>query len=189
MNIFKKKPPSAQQLLGIDEITEHSIRTPNGELVYLILKPSNLNVLPESIVRQRIHSLMNVLKGMAEVEILATDSKESYQDNRSFYRKRLEEETNPAIRALLEADCAHLDSVQTSMASARTFCLILRQRGEGGFTESYLANVEKHLSDNGFTVHRANEQELRELLAVYYEQDVSHEVYDSVDGERYVKEI
>ena len=185
MSIFKKKPPSAQQLLGIDEITEHSIRTPNGELVYLILKPSNLNVLPESIVRQRIHSLMNVLKGMAEVEILATDSKESYQDNRSFYRKRLEEETNPAIRALLEADCAHLDSVQTSMASARTFCLILRQRGEGGFTESYLANVEKHLSDNGFTVHRANEQE---LLAVYYEQDVSHEVYDSVDGERYVKE-
>lgn len=188
MSIFKKKPPSAQQLLGIDEITEHSIRTPNGELVYLILKPSNLNVLPESIVRQRIHSLMNVLKGMAEIEILATDSKESYQDNRSFYRKRLEEETNPAICALLEADCTHLDSVQTSMASARTFCLILRQRGEGGFTESYLANVEKHLSDNGFAVHRANEQELRELLAVYYEQDVSHEVYDSVDGERYVKE-
>ena len=96
MSIFKKKLPSAQQLLGIDEITEHSIRTPNGDLVYLILKPSNLNVLPESIVRQRIHSLMNVLKGMAEVEILATDSKESYQDNRSFYRKRLEEETNPA---------------------------------------------------------------------------------------------
>ena len=51
-----------------------------------------------------------------------------------------------------------------------------------------MANVEKHLSDNGFTVHRANEQELRELLAVYYEQDVSHEVYYSVDGERYVKE-
>ena len=25
---------AAQQLLGIDEITEHSIRTPNGELVY-----------------------------------------------------------------------------------------------------------------------------------------------------------
>ena len=31
-------------------------------------------------------------------------------------------------------------------------------------------------------------EELRELLAVYYEQNVSHEVYDSVDGERYVKE-
>ena len=26
MSIFKKKSPSAQQLLGIDEITEHSIR-------------------------------------------------------------------------------------------------------------------------------------------------------------------
>ena len=99
MSIFKKKLPSAQQLLGIDEITERSIRTPNGELVYLILKPSNLNVLPESIVRQRIYSLMNVLKGMAEVEILATDSKESYQDNRSFYRKRLE---RPEVKSLME---------------------------------------------------------------------------------------
>ena len=183
-----RKKKSTQQLVGIERVTDSSVLTAGGELTFYLVQPTNLNVLPESIVRQRIHSLMNVLKGMAEVEILATDSKESYQDNRSFYRKRLEEETNPAIRALLEADCAHLDSVQTSMASARTFCLILRQRGEGGFTESYLANVEKHLSDNGFTVHRANEQELRELLAVYYEQDVSHEVYDSVDGERYVKE-
>ena len=184
-----RKKKSTQQLVGIERVTDSSVLTAGGELTFYLVQPTNLNVLPESIVRQRIHSLMNVLKGMAEVEILATDSKESYQDNRSFYRQRLEEETNPAIRALLEADCAHLDSVQTSMASARTFCLILRQRGEGGFTESYLANVEKHLSDNGFTVHRASEQELRELLAVYYEQDVSHEVYDSVDGERYVKEI
>ena len=95
-------------------------------------------------MRQRIHSLMNVLKGMAEVEILATDSKESYQDNRSFYRKRLEKETNPAIRALLEADCVHLDSVQTSMASARTFCLILRQRGEGGFCSLTDDQIQKY---------------------------------------------
>ena len=30
------------------------------------------------------------------------------------------------------------------------------------------------------------QKELRELLAVYFEQDVSHDVYDRVDGERYV---
>ena len=184
MSIFKKKPPSAQQLLGIDEITEHSIRTPNGELVYLILKPSNLNVLPESIVRQRIHSLMNVLKGMAEVEILATDSKESYQDNRSFYRKRLEEETNPAIRALLEADCAHLDSVQTTMASSREFCFVLRRRKTDG-TMNY-APLEQQFRDCGFTVQRAEGQRLLELLAIYFEQDATHEVFSFVDGAQWL---
>ena len=37
-------------------------------------------------------------------------------------------------------------------------------------------------------MQQENTEKLQELLAVYYEQDVSHEVYDSVDGERYVKE-
>ena len=96
--------------------------------------------------------------------------------------------TNPALRALLVQDSRHLDDVQTLMASARAFGPVLRQRQDGSFSESYLANVEKQISDSGFTVHRAGEQELRELLAVYFEQDVSHEVYDRVDGERYVKE-
>ena len=94
--------------------------------------------------------------------------------------------TNPALRALLVQDSRHLDDVQTLMALARVFGLVLRQRQDGSFSESYLANVEKQISDSGFTVHRAGEQELRELLAVYFEQDVSHDVYDRVDGERYV---
>ena len=188
MSVFKRKPPSTRQLLGIDQITRRSIKTSHGELFFFILRPSNLTVLPESIVRQRIHSLMNVLKGMSEVELLALDSKESFQDNRSFYQRRLEQETNPALQALLVQDSRHLDDVQTLMASARVFGLVLRQRQDGSFSESYLANVEKQISDSGFTVHRAGEQELRELLAVYFEQDVSHEVYDRVDGERYVKE-
>ena len=102
MSIFWRKPPSTRQLLGIDQITRRSIKTPHGELFFFILRPSNLTVLPESIVRRRITDLLNVLKGTAEVELLALDSKESFQDNRSFYRKRLEEETNPAIRALYQ---------------------------------------------------------------------------------------
>ena len=184
MSIFKKKPPSAQQLLGIDEITEHSIRTPNGELVYLILKPSNLNVLPESIVRQRIHSLMNVLKGMAEVEMLALDSKESFQDNRLFYRQRIEPEENPAIRALLAQDRRHLDDVQTMMASSRQFCFVLRRRKTNGAIN--FTTVEQQLRDSGFTVQRAEGQALLELLAIYFEQDVTHEVFDLVDGARWL---
>ena len=116
MSIFWRKPPSTRQLLGIDQITRRSIKTSHGELFFFILRPSNLTVLPESIVRQRIHSLMNVLKGMSEVELLALDSKESFQDNRSFYQRRLEQETNPALRALLVHDSRHLDDVQTLMA-------------------------------------------------------------------------
>lgn len=183
MKLFHKKQRSSQALLAIDEITDHSIRTQSGELVYFILQPHNLNVLPEQAVRRRIRELMNVLKGMAEVELLALDARESFQDNRSFYRQRLEREKEPAICALLAQDCRHLDDVRLLMASARVFCLVLRQRQES--SAAHLANVEKQIADSGFAVHRAGEQALRELLAVYFEQDVSHEVYDSVDGARY----
>lgn len=181
MKLFQRNQRSGQELLGIDEVTPTGIRTPHGELVYFLLQPSNLNVLPEQQVRQRIRALMNILKSLQEVELLALDAKESFQDNRCFYRQRLEQERDPSIRGLLMRDCEYLDDVRLLMASARVFCLALRWDTDAARLES----VEKQITDCGFTVRRTGEQELRDLLAVYFEQDVSHEVYDSMDGERY----
>lgn len=45
---------------------------------------------------------MTVLKGIAEIEMLALNSRESFEDNKQFLRTRLEQEDNPAIRKLLE---------------------------------------------------------------------------------------
>lgn len=42
--------------------------------------------------------------------------------------------------------------------------------------------VEQQLRDSGFTVQRAEGQVLLELLAIYFEQDATHEVFDLVDG-------
>ena len=106
---------STRQLIGIDDIKNGSVVTADGELAFYFVHPSNLNVLPEQGVRAKVQELLGVLKGMAELELLALDSKESFQDNRQFYRQRLEEEDMPAIRGLLVQDRQHLDSVQTTM--------------------------------------------------------------------------
>lgn len=106
---------STRQLIGIDDITNDSVVTGGGELAFYFVHPSNLNVLPEQGVRAKVQELLGVLKGMAELELLALDSKESFQDNRQFYRQRLEAEDMPAIRGLLVQDRQHLDSVQTTM--------------------------------------------------------------------------
>ena len=47
---------------------------------------------------------MNVLKGVAEIEMLCLNSRENFEENKSFLRKRMEEERNPVIRRLLERD-------------------------------------------------------------------------------------
>lgn len=191
MNRKKKKSgareQSTRQLMGIDNITDYSIATRMGDLVFFAVRPTNISVLPDAGVSARIYALLNVVKGQAEIEMLALNSSESFEDNKAFYRRRASEEDLPAIRRLLEQDSTHLDRIQALMASSREFYIIVRLRSE---RESeifpYLSRVEKSIKDNGFTTHRADEQELKKLLGIYFEQNVTTEQYEDHDGERWV---
>ena len=62
---------STRQLIGIDDIKNGSVVTVDGELAFYFVRPSNLNVLPEQGVRAKVQELLGVLKGMAELELLA----------------------------------------------------------------------------------------------------------------------
>ena len=181
---MKSRKKSTRQLVGIEDIVAGGVQTADGELTFYLVQPTNLNVLPDQGVRSRVMALLNVLEAMAEIELLALDSKESFQDNRQFYRQRLEEEDMPAIRELLVQDRQHLDSVQTTMASSREFCFVLRRRKTDG-TMNY-APLEQQFRDCGFTVQRAEGQRLLELLAIYFEQDATHKVFSFVDGAQWL---
>lgn len=178
---------STRQLMGIDSIKDYCIATRMGDLVFFIIKPTNISVLPDSGVTARIYALLNVVKGLAEIEMLALNSKESFEDNKRFYASRMEAEELPALRRLLEQDSSHLDRIQALMASAREFYIIVRLRNE---KESeifpYLSRIEKAIKDNGFSVSRAGEQELKRMLGIYFEQDVTTEQYEDYDGDRWV---
>ena len=151
---------STRQLMGIDDITDYSIATRMGELVFFIIKPTNISVLPDSGVGARIYALLNVVKGMAEIEMLALNSKESFENNKAFYRRRVSEEELTAIRKLLEQDSAYLDRIQVLMASSREFYILVRLHSKkGSDVFSYLSRIEKSIKDNGFTVRRAGEQD------------------------------
>lgn len=76
---------STRQLMGIDDITDYGIATRMGELVFFAIKPTNISVLPDAGVGARIYALLNVVKGMAEIEMLALNSKESFENNKAFY--------------------------------------------------------------------------------------------------------
>ena len=183
----RSKDQSTTELMGIDGITEYSICTKLGDLVFFIIKPTNISVLPDASVSSRIYALLNVVKGQTDVEMLAMNSTESFESNKNYYRSRLESEELPAIRKLLEQDSTHLDRIQVLMASAREFYIMIRLRNE---KESeifpYLASIEKNIKDNGFITRRANEQDIKRMLGVYFEQNVTTERYDNYDGERWV---
>lgn len=183
-----KQKLSTRQLINTKAITDYSLLTyGHDELVYFIIKPSNISVLSEASIAARIYALMTVLKGMAEIEMLCLNSRENFEDNKRFLRNRIEQEDNPTVRKILEADLTFLDRIQVQMATAREFLIVIRLRDEKtNEVFPYLNRIEKTLREQGFSVKRAEKEDIKRILAVYFEQNVTTEKFEDFDGERWV---
>ena len=184
----EKQRLSTRQLMNTKEVTDYSLTTYDGDdLVYFMIRPTNLSVLSDTNVGARIYALMNVLKGVAEIEMLCLNSRESFEENKSFLRSRMEEEKNPVVRKLLEKDQSFLDRIQVQMATAREFLILIRLHCEKGpEVFSYLDRIEKSLKEQGFHAKRAGREDIKRLMAVYYEQNVTSERFEDFDGERWI---
>ncbi len=183
-----KQKLSTRQLIGTKDITDYSLQTyGHGELVYFIIKPSNISVLSEASISARIYALMTVLKGMAEIEICCLNSRENFEDNKRFLRERIEQEGSSTVRKLLEADLGFLDRIQVQMATAREFLIIIRLKDEKQKEIfPYLNRIEKTLREQGFSVKRSGSEDIKRILAVYFEQNVTTERFEDFDGQRWV---
>lgn len=183
----EQKRQATRQLVGVEGITEYSLKTASSEVVFFSVKPSNISVLSEENLAAKIYSLMTVLKGLTEIEILCVNSRESFESNKNNLRRISEKEENPAVRKLLEQDAVFLDHIQAQTATAREFLLIVRIRNlKEKEIFSYLNRIEKTLRENGFSARRYGGEDIKTLLGVYFEQNVTTEKFDSFDGERWI---
>ena len=183
-----KRRQSTQQLMGIKKITDYCISTDTGDLVFYIVRPSNLGVLPANAIYARIEALKNVLSTQANIELLALNSRESFTQNRAFYHDRLQQETNPEIRRLLEQDRQHLDEMQVEMKLAREFYLVVRLKNEKRETVySLLSTIEESLHKSGLPVRRAVREDLKRILALYFEENTTSERMEDYDGQRFLE--
>lgn len=184
----ERQKASTRKLIGIKDISDFSLVTYGyGELVYFLVKPSNISVLSDESIRARVYALMTVLKGMAEIEMCAYNSRENFDGNKRYLKKRMEEETNYTIRQLLEKDMAHLDNIQIQTATAREFAIVVRLREENEKeVVPYLNRIEKTLKEQGFSIKRASHEDIQRIVAVYFEQNVTQDSFDEHDGDRWV---
>ena len=181
-----KQRQSTRQLMGIRKLLPHGVAIPGGSLVFFLIHPDNLSVLSAEGIRQRVTALSNLFRAEEQVEILGLDSRESFQQNQVYYQTRLEEETTPKIRELLQKDISYLDEIQTTSASSREFVLVLRMEEQAALDEGGLRQKEKSLCDHGISVRLAEEQDVKRLLVSYYLHDADPESLEDVDGERVV---
>ena len=191
MKTVKRKTvrQGTRRMINAQAVTPYGLLTyRGGETAFFLLRPTCISVLPEDALAARVGALVTLFKSQPELEILCLNSRESFANNTRYLEARIGEEENPYIADLLEKDKAHLGSVQLQTATAREFVLAVRLEAVREKEKyPYLARVEKLIRDQGFDVRRADLDDVKRLMAVYFVQDFTSEHYDDFDGQRWVE--
>ena len=186
-DLLKRRRNSTRDFLGVQHMGENYLATNQGSLFYYHIQPTNVSVLSEDALRGKINALMTVLRGHGNIEILCLNSRENFDENKQYLKERMAKETVPQVIRLLEQELVHYDKIQTQTVTARQFLLIIRYRGEiTKETSSYLNQVERLVRQHGFLIKQCKKTMLKQVLAVYWNQNVTTEYFEDYDGERWV---
>ncbi|MCR0328082.1 hypothetical protein MKA58_11830 [[Clostridium] innocuum] len=186
----KKKKQSTRELVNTKTITDYSLQQYGGdEIVFFLMEPQNLSVMSKENIGSKIFALTNVLKGMADLEMICLNSRDNFEENKTFLKKRMETEENEKIRQLLKKDLLHLDKIQIQTATARLFLLAVRIKPNDQVEIMQLIHrIEKLIKLQNLTVKRATKDDLKSMLAVYFEQNVTTDRFEDIDGERWYED-
>jgi hypothetical protein len=183
-----KGKKSTRDFTGIEVIGD-TLQTVKGELVYFKVSPANVSVLSPETTEVKIRQLMTVLASVPEIELCCYDSAENFNANKQYLKRRIEEETEPAVRELLVLDLAHLDAMQIKASTQRDFVFVARFRRESPEQIFNAANrIEKVIKTQGFEVRRFKKEDIKKLLTIYFERNVTSEELPDIDGERWAED-
>lgn len=179
-----KKKNGVQALIGLERFTHFGVKTEKAEIILFKVEPTNISVLSSANVEIKIHSLMMVLSVIPDLELIAIDSAERFDDNKAYIKKRLQTEQSEAIRKLLKADFDFLDEIQLEMSSARQFMFAVRFRREKPEQVFNIINrVDKTLAEHGFAAKRMTKTEAKRMIALYFGTSITGDEIPDIEGE------
>ena len=183
-NKSNKKLKSTRELINAKTISNDSLKLFNDdEIVFFVIQPQNLSVMSQENIGAKIFSLTNVLKGLADMEMICLNSRDNFEDNKLFIKKRISEETDEVIINLLKKD---LDQIQTQTATSRLFLLAVRIKPNDQVeTVALIHRIEKLIKLQNLQVEKANKEQIKNMLAVYFEQNVTSDQFEDYEGMRW----
>ena len=186
-NKSNKKLKSTRELINAKTISNDSLKLFNDdEIVFFVIQPQNLSVMSQENIGAIIFSLTNVLKGLADMEMICLNSRDNFEDNKLFIKKRISEETDEVIINLLKKDLYHLDQIQTQTATSRLFLLAVRIKPNDQVeTVALIHRIEKLIKLQNLQVEKANKEQIKNMLAVYFEQNVTSDQFEDYEGMRW----
>lgn len=184
----KRKGQSVQELIGIKSFTEYGLATNRGELLFFSVAPTNISVLSQTSVGNKIHHLMMVLSTIPDIEIVCTDASECFDDNKQYLKQLKEQEKSKKVREIIAKDEEFLDRIQTETATARQFMMIGRCKNAKPEQIFQMTNtIAKTISEQGFEVRRMKKDDIKRFLALYFDASVNGEQIPDTDGGQYME--
>ena len=185
---IKRKGQSVQELMGIKSFTEYGLATNRGELLFFSVAPTNISVLSQTSVGNKIHHLMMVLSTIPDLEIVCTDASECFDDNKQYLKQLKEQEKSKNVRGIIAKDAEFLDHIQTETAIARQFMMIGRCKIKKPEQIFQMTNtIAKTISEQGFEVRRMKKDDIKRFLALYFNASINGEQMPDQDGEQYME--
>lgn len=182
---MKKATESTQSLLGVKSFSRNGIQTDgHGEIAYFLVTPTNISVLSRVSIAQKVRHLMQLLSAQPDIEIICTDARENFDDNKVYLSERYEDEPNGKIKELLDRDKKFLDDIQLQMSTAREFMFAVRLRNESDEQSfSNLNRIEQLINEQGFSCRRADRDDVKRVLSRYFGINTDEKQIDDTDGE------
>ena len=185
--LMTKKNQSTADLVGISHFSRNGLQThDHGEIVYFMVQPTNISVLSETNISIKINHLLQLLSVQPDIEIICSDARENFEQNKLSLARKAEKEDNLKVQLLLRRDIKFLDDIQLQMSTAREFMFAYRvsRVTEQSFAE--LNRLEKQINEQGFDCKRASKDDIKRFLSRYFGH-VVEDTPDDVDGERMIR--
>ena len=180
---MKNNKNSVQGLIGLERFSKYGVKSDKAEIAFFSVEPTNISVLSAANIDVKIHHFMMLLSTIPDLEILALDSCECFDSNKTYVKKRLQTEQNEAVRKLLQADYDFLDEIQIEMSTARQFMFAVRFSEKDEQIFSTLNRVNKAISEHGFAARRMSKPEIKRMLALYFGTSISGDDIPDIEGE------
>lgn len=185
-----KNKKSTQTLLGLKTLGKYGLKTDKAELVFYSVQPTNISVLSDENIDVKVHHLMSLLSMIPELELICLDSCQCFDANKQNIIQRIEEEKNSDIRKILKSDLEFLDSIQLEMSTARQFlfCLRISDKKEGQIFQQ-INRTSKLIAEHGFDVRQLKKEDIKRMLAIYFEVSMNGEDVPDTEGAAYLESV
>jgi hypothetical protein len=183
-----RKNGSSRRLLGIKSIEDgYILREDSSEIYFFKIQPYNLAVLSNDVIENKIDAFTEILKVMDEMSIFCLDGSEDFSSNKNNLKRRINEETNPAIKKLLQKEYDEVTYLQQNSTTSRVFLLafrILQHRKKEDMVK--LHHMISNAKDTGLMISQYTREDIMKLMQIYHKQDNTTDYLFDVDGEQYI---